>query len=570
MKNSEISRILSMISIYEDMSNGGFKARAYERASRAIDSVAQELSETYNDGGMDALMEIPGIGEGIAQKIVDLLTTGKTKHLEELKQKIPVDVEELSKLEGIGPKSIKVLWEEMKIKNILELEQAARSHEIQKLDGFGEKSEQAILRSIEFYKKHSGRFLLGEMLPLLEDIRKRLDGVPGVKKSIVGGSSRRMKETIGDGDFLVASTEPKTVMDYFSKMPEVIHVYSRGKTKVLAKLENGLDIDLEVVKPKSFGAASQYFTGNKEHNVSLRKIAIKKGWKLNEYGIFKENNYLFGETEEQLYGKLGMDWIPPEMRENVGEIELAKNGKLPSLIPYGSLKGDLQMHSTWSDGTSTILEMANGAKRFGLEYIAITDHSKKVVIAGGLNEEDLQKQGKEIDEANKNADGIKILKGIEVDILKDGTLDFSDNILEKLDVVGASIHSHFNLSPEVQTKRMLRAISNPHVDIFFHPTSRLLQKREPCDFDMEAVASAAKENDTLLEIDSSPARLDLNDEHIAIARKIGCKFVIDSDAHSPQEFEYLRLGIGQARRGWLEKKDVVNTRNLDEFLKSLK
>lgn len=571
MKNSEIARVLYILSVYEDMMEGGFKARAYERASRTIEGLTQELSEVYNRGGVDALMEIPDIGEGIAKKIADLLTKGKTKHLEDMKKKIPVEVEELIELEGVGPKTIKTLWQKLKVKNISDLEKAIKSHKIQKLEGFGEKSELSILRSIEFHQKHSGRFLIGYALPMLEEILARLEKVPHVKRAIIGGSARRMKETIGDADFLVATEKVNDVMDFFSKMPEVIHVYSRGKAKVLVRLKNGMDADLQVVEEKSFGAASQYFTGNKDHNVRMRKIAIEKGWKLNEYGVFKNGDkYLFGSDEKELYEKFGMQWIPPEMRENSGEIEAAMEKKLPDLIDYSDLKGDLQVQSKWSDGANSIQEMAEEARRLGLEYIAITDHSQRLAFASGLDEKKLLKQSSEIDKINKKMKGFTVLKGSEVDILKDGSLDLKDDALKKLDIVGASIHSHFNLSREEQTKRILKAMENPNVDILFHPTGRQIQRRESYDYNMEEVFDKAKETGTVLEIDAFPDRLDLKDEHIRFARKKGCKFSIDSDAHSLKHLPYLKFGIGQARRGWLEKKDVINTFDLEKMLKMLK
>jgi len=570
LKNSEISKVLSIISLYESIQDGGFKSRAYDRASRVIESMSVQISDLYEKDGIKEILKIPGIGEGIGKKIIELITTGKINHLESLKKKIPVKVEELSQLEGVGPKKIKLLWQTLKIKSISDLEKAARNKKIQKLSGFGPRSEEDILRSIQFFKKHRGRFLIGEMLPILHNIEDRLGKVSGVKKVLLCGSTRRMKETIGDGDFLVQSDNPDSVMDFFTKMPEVIHVYSRGSAKVLVRLENGIDVDLQIISKKSFGAASQYFTGNKEHNIRLRKIANKKGWKLNEYGIFDNDEYLFGKTEEQIYRKLGMDWIPPEMRENMGEIEIAQKKKIPDLIEYNSLKGDLQMHSTWSDGTYTILDMAKAAKKFGLEYIAITDHSKQLSIAGGIDEKQLATQSVEIDNVNKKIKGMVVLKGIEVDILKDGSLDFSNKVLQKLDIVGASIHSHFNLPKKEQTKRLLKVIENPYVNILFHPTSRIIQKREPCEFDLDVVFEAAKQNNTLLEIDAAAGRLDLKDDHIRLAKAKGCKFVINSDAHSPGEFEYLTLGIGQARRGWLEKKEVLNTNKLDTFLKLIK
>jgi DNA polymerase (family 10) len=570
MRNSEISRVLAVIAMYENMLDGGFKARAYDKASRIIDSLSEEISHMYERGGLEEILKIHGVGEGIGKKIVELLTTGNLKHLENLKKKIPVNVEELSGLEGIGPKSIKIFWQKLKIKSISELEEAAKNHKIQEISGFGQKSEEEIIRSIEFYKKHRGRFLIGEMLPILEEIEKRLARVSDVKKVLLCGSTRRMKETIGDGDFLVQTDNPKPVIDFFTSMPEVIHVYSRGTAKTLVKLDNGLDADLQIVPTRSFGAACQYFTGNKEHNVRLRKISNEKGWKLNEYGIFKGQEFLYGKTEKEIYHNLGMDWIPPEMRQNVGEIELAQQQKIPKLIKYHSLKGDVQMHSIWSDGSCTISVMAEAAKQFDLEYIAITDHSKRLSIAGGIDEKQLEKQSTEIDKVNQKIKEITILKGIEVDILKDGSLDFSNDILKNLDVVGASIHSHFNLSKKEQTERILKVIENPLVNILFHPTSRLIQKRDPCEFDMDLVFDAAKQNNVILEIDASAGRLDLKDDHIRFAKSRGCKFVIDSDAHSPEEFEFLRLGIGQARRGWLEKKDVINTNSLDKFLKLLK
>jgi DNA polymerase (family 10) len=570
MKNSEISHILYIISIYEDMQDEFFKARSYEKASRVIDSLTEELSDIYKRGGKEALMNIPGIGTAIAEKIEDLLTKGKTEHLERLKKEIPVDVESLIELEGVGPKTIKVLWQKLKIKNIEQLEKAARLHKIQSLPRFGEKSEADILRSIEFRKMHSGRFLLGEMLPLLEDIQKRLEKVKGVKKVILAGSARRMKETIGDADFLIATDDSKAVMDFFQNMPEVHHVYSRGKTKVLVGLRNGMDADLQVVNEKSFGAAAQYFTGNKDHNIAMRKVAISKGLKLNEYGVFSGDKQLCGSNEEEVYKKLGMEWIPPEIRRNRGEIESAQKKNLPNLIPYGSLKGDLQTHTSWTDGTNTLTEMAAAAKAAGLEYIAVTDHSKRLAFANGLDERRLCAQMREIDELNKKLDGFTVLKGIEVDILRDGSLDLPNSSLKSLDIVGASVHSSFNLSREEQTKRMMRAMDNPNVDILFHPTARQIQNRDPIDIDLDMIFDKAVETGTVLEINSMPNRLDLKDDHIRAAKKIGCIFAINSDAHSIRDLSFLKLGIGQARRGWLEKRDVINTLPLDKMLKHLK
>ena len=386
----------------------------------------------------------------------------------------------------------------------------------------------------------------------------------------MSGSVRRMKETIGDADFLVISDNPKRVMDYFVSMPEVIDIIGKGETKSSVKLKTGMDVDVRVVPEESFGAALQYFTGSKDHNVALRRIAQEKGWKLSEYGLFEGEKQIAGRTEEEIYEKLGLQWIPPELRENTGEIEAAKKNKLPKLIGYNDLKGDLQVHSNWTDGVNTIREMAEEAKKLGLEYIVISDHSKSLAMTGGLDEKMLLKQGKEIDAINEQISGIRILKGVELNILKDGSLDISDETLEELDVVSAGIHSQFKQSREEMTSRVLKAIENPNLDILCHPTTREIQKRDPVPLDMDKIIEAAKDNGTILDIDSYPDRLDLKDEYIRKAVEVGAKLGISSDAHSKPHLHYLELGIAQARRGWATAKDIVNTRKIDEFLKLIK
>lgn len=570
MKNFEIAKVLYIISAFEDLKGESFKSRAYQRAAHTIESFDRDVFEIYKQGGTDALMEIPGVGEGIAKKIVELLETGKLKYFEEIKKKLPVDLENLTKIEGVGIKTVKKLYEKLKIKNVEDLEKAAKSGKIRKLEGFGEKSEQDILKGIEFYKKSKGRFLIGYALPILKDVEEKLKNFKYVEKVLIGGSTRRMKETIGDADFLVVSEDPRKVIDFFASMPEIGHVYGKGEHKVLARLKIGLDADLLVIPKKSFGAAMQYFTGNKEHNVTLRKIAISKGWKLNEYGIFKGNKTIAGETEEGVYEILGLRWMPPELRENTGEIEASIKNKLPNLIEYGSLKGDLQQQTKWSDGSNSIEEMAEESRKLGLEYIAISDHTKSLAMAGGLDEKKLMKQKAEIEKLNKKISGIKILSGAEVNIMKDGSLDIDDATLKKLDIVGAAVHSNFNISREEQTKRIIRAIENPNVDILFHPTGRIIQQRDPYEVDLEKIFQAAHDTGTILEIDSLPERLDLKDEHTKKAKEFGCKFSIDSDAHVKSQIRFLELGIAQARRGWCETKDVVNTLPLEKFLKSLK
>jgi DNA polymerase (family 10) len=408
------------------------------------------------------------------------------------------------------------------------------------------------------------------VLPLILEIEQRLRKLPEVTEVVVAGSTRRRKETIGDADLLAISKKPEKVMEFFVSMPEVMHIHGQGKTKSMVKLRNGMDVDLRVVEKESFGAALNYFTGSKDHNVTLRRIAQEKGLKLNEYGLFRGEKRIAGKTEEEVYKALGLAYIPPELRENQGEIEAAKKGELPDLVGYGDIRGDLQTQTTWTDGSNSIEEMAAEAKRLGLEYIAITDHTKSLAMTGGSDERKLLKQMAAIDKINQSLKGIKILKGAEVNINKDGTLDIKDEVLAQLDVVGVAVHSHFNLLRKEMTERITRAMRNPHADILFHPTGRVIQKREPYDVDMDAIIKTAKETGTVLEIDAYPDRLDLKDEHVRKVVQAGVKLVIDSDAHSVNHIRYLEFGIAQARRGWAEKKDVINTKPLKEFLKCLK
>jgi DNA polymerase (family 10) len=570
MKNYDIAKILYNIAIYEDMKGEKFKPRAYEKASRSVEGAKEDLADIYKAGGLQALMELPGIGKNIAKKLEELINTGKLQYYEELKRQTPVDVENLVAIEGVGPKTVKALYEKLRITNVEELEKAATEHRIRNVPGFGEKTEQQILKGIEFFKKSKGRFILGFTLPTLDDICERLRKHESMKKVEMAGSIRRMKETIGDADFLAISDEPSKVMEYFVSMPEVVYVHAKGDTKSMVRLDSGIDCDLRIVPEESFGAALQYFTGNKQHNIELRTIALHKGWKLNEYGLFEGDSQIGGKSEEQIYEKLGMKWIPPELRENRGEIEAAQNNKLPELIGYDSLKGDLQIQTSWTDGRNSILEMAEEARKTGLEYIVITDHTKTLAMAHGLDEERLETQGNEIEQINQTVKGIRVLRGAEVNILKDGSLDVKDYALAKLDVVGAAVHSHFDLSRKEQTARAVSAMQNPNVDILFHPTGRVLKQREAYDVDMEEIIHVAKETDTILEIDAFPDRLDLSDEYIKLAIENECKLSIDSDAHATSQIQFLKFGVAQARRGWAKSDDIVNTLSLEKFLDSLK
>jgi len=547
-----------------------FKPRAYEKVAYTIAALEEPVTEIYKRGGIKALREIPGVGEAIAEKIEEIIQTGRLRYHEELRKETPVDVRGLTAVEGVGPKMVKLLYEKLGVKNVSDLEQVARAGKIRQLPRCGEKLEQKILRGVEFLKTGGGRYPLGVVLPMVLEIEGRLGDLPEIEQVVVAGSIRRRRETVGDADILAISRKPEKVMDFFVSMPEVMHVHGKGPTKTMVKLKNGMDMDLRVVERESFGAALCYFTGSKDHNVVLRRIAQDRDLKLNEYGLFRGSKRIAGKTEEEIYKALGLSFVPPEMRENQGEIEAAKNGALPELVGYQDLRGDLQTQTTWTDGANSIEEMAGEAKNLGLEYIAITDHTKSLAMTGGSDEKKLLQQMAAIDKVNESLKGFRILKGAEVNINKDGTLDIEDEVLAQLDDVGIAVHSHFNLPRREMTQRIVRAMRNPHADILFHPTGRVIQKREPYDVDMDTVMKNAKETGTVLEVDAYPERLDLKDEYIRKAVEAGVKLVIDSDAHSINHIRFLEFGIAQARRGWAEKKDIINTQPLKEFLRCLK
>ena len=555
----------------EEDPNVQFRARAYYRAADTIASLSENVTDIYDKYGVNGLLEIPSVGKAIASKIEEYLKGGKIQHLEELKAKVPIDLDELYGIEGIGPKTIKMFYDKLQIKNLDDLEKAATEGKLKTLPGFTEKKEQDIFKRIEFFKRGKGRLIIGEVYPLVKQIEKRLQHIAGVKNAVAAGSIRRMKETIGDIDYLVAANDPKRVIDFFVKMPEVQEILGMGQAKAFVKLASGIDADLLVVPEESWGAALQYFTGSKEHSVQLRKIAISKGFRLNEWGVFKGDKRIAGATEEEVYKTLGLQWIPPEMRENAGEIELGRQDKVPKLVEYGSLKGDLQVHSENSDGTATIEEMARGAKAFGLDYIAITDHTKSLKLAGGLEEQELLEQADKISQLNDRLrEEFRILSSAEVNIMKDGSLDIPNTVLDKLDIVGAAIHSHFNLPIETQTERLIKAAKNPSVDILFHPTGRLINRRAGYLVDIEKLIDVAKDTNTVLEIDAHYDRLDLKDEYVRMAVRNGVKLVIDSDAHHPIHYSFLTFGIAQARRGWAMRSDILNTLPADKLLNALK
>lgn len=572
--NKAIADILyEMASLYE-MLGVQFKPAAYEKAALNIESHAREIADIYRDGGVKALDDIPGVGSGIAKHIQDLLETGHFREYEELKKKMPVKVNDLTAVEGIGPKTVQKLWKELGIRNLDDLEKAAKKGKLRELAGFGKKSEERILKGIEFLQSASGRSILGFVLPDLESLERTIAKFPEVDRVTIAGSVRRYKETIGDVDILVTSEQPEKIMQRFIRLPDVSHVYGHGETKTNVRLTSGLDADLRVVPAESWGAALCYFTGSKAHNIALRNIAIKKGWKLNEYGIYKDKKQLAGKTEQDLYKKLGLDYVEPELREDRGEITAAQQHRLPTLIGYDDLRGDLQTQTNWTDGKHSIEAMALAAEQAGLEYIVITDHTRSLAVANGLDEKGLRRQMKAIDRVNstlsKKGHKITVLKGAEVNILKDGSLDIEDDVLAELDVVGAAIHSHFDLARKQQTDRILAAMENPHVDIIFHLTTRLINRRRPIDLDLEKIIKAAKKTRTVMEIDAYPDRLDINDEIIRDCIDSGVKLAIDSDAHATAHFSYLKFGIAQARRGWAKKEDVINCWPLTKMMDYLK
>jgi DNA polymerase (family 10) len=571
MTNHDVANLLREMGLFLDMQGVAFKPRAYEKAAYAVEALDRPLLEIYETGGVKALAAIPSVGKGIAERIEELIKTGRVKDHENLRRQTPVDVLALTAIEGVGPKMVKALYDELGVRNVADLERLARAGEIRRLPHFGEKTEQRILKGIGFLKQGTGRQPLGLVLPLVHEIERRLRELPAVQNVSVAGSIRRRKETIGDADFLVVSKQPEKVMAFFVKMPEVAHVHGQGSTKTMVRLENGMDADLRVVDGKSFGAALAYFTGSKDHNVALRRIAQDKGLKLNEYGLFRGEQAIPTRSEKDVYAALGLAYIPPELRENTGEIEAARTGTLPRLIEPGDLRGDLQIQTTWTDGSNSIEEMAAAAKELGRDYIAITDHTRGLAMTGGSDERQLLEQMKAIKALNKRLKGIRVLTGAEVNINRDGSLDIADAVLAKLDVVGVAVHSHFHLPREEMTRRIIRAMEHPHADILFHPTGRVLMKREPYDLDIDAIIRAAKRTGTLLEIDALPDRLDLKDEHVRKAVQAGVLLAIDSDAHHVHHLRCIDdFGVAVARRGWATKKDVANTRPLAGFLRCLK
>lgn len=558
MTNAEIARVLERLAIRLEIEGANpFRVRAYREGARVVSEQAEPMTALAATPG--ALEALKGIGKDLAGKIRDLAGTGRTELDDELRAKIPDAVVDFTDLQGLGPKRVKTLFETLGIRDREALEQAAKDGKLRGLPGFGEKVEQNVLKALATASQFAGRMLLADAWPLAHALRERVAAVKGVKQAELAGSFRRRRETIGDLDLLVTGGDGEAVMDAFAGHDSVLEVIGRGDTKCSVRLKGGLQVDLRVVPAASFGAALMYFTGSKQHNIELRKLAIDKGWSLNEYGLTKGEKTLAARTEEEVYAKLGLAWIPPELREANGELELARADALPKLIELDDLRGDLHMHTTRSDGRDSIDGMVEAAIARGYEYVAITEHSKALAMANGFDAARVRKSVGEIEAARRRHAGITILHGLEVDILADGALDLDDETLALLDWVIVSIHSKFDMTPEAATARAVRAVSNPHVHAFGHPSGRLIGSREGVPFDIDAVAAAAKAHGVCLEINASPDRLDLNDAHARAAKARGCRFVIDTDAHAAAQLEQMKFGVFQARRAGLTAADVLNT-----------
>jgi DNA polymerase (family 10) len=565
VQNAEIAAMFDQAAeLLEIRGENQFRVRAYRRAARTIEGLPQSVKSMLA-AGRD-LSELPGIGKDLAGKIAEIVKTGHFKLLDSLKKKLPGEIGEMAALPGLGPKRIKLLYDKLKVRTLNDLRRVIKSGRVREIKGFGPTIEKKIVEALG-KPKAPGRFKLSVAEAEAEALVANLSGSGRV---VVAGSYRRRRDTVGDLDVLVTAKDGAAVGDKLAAYENVAEVLAHGPTRTTVVLRSGLQVDVRAVPEESYGAALMYFTGSKAHNIALRNIAVDRGWKLNEYGLFSGKRRIAGATEEDVYKRLGLAFIPPEMREDRGEVQLAKAGKLPRLVTVSDIRGDLHVHSDWTDGTKTIEEMARAAQARGYSYMALTDHSRRVAMAHGLDPTRLSRQIKEVDRLNEKLRGFRILKGIEVDILKDGTLDLPDTSLAKLDVVVAAVHSHFDLSRKVQTDRMIRAMENPYVSILAHPTGRLIGEREPYELDMDQLTTAAHDLGCVIEVNAEPDRLDLNDTHIHIAKEKGVKLAISTDAHSVDALACMRFGVDQARRGWLTADDVINTRSLPDLLALLR
>lgn len=565
MKNIDLAKVLYEIADILELKNVKWKPIAYRKAAVRIENYGSDICDIAKKG-ISQLTKIDDIGEGTAKKIIEFCKTGKVKKLEELKKSIPKGMETLLDVRGLGPKKIHALHEKLNVSNISDLKKKITEHRVSKLSGFGSRTEENLNESIKNYELNKKRYLLNFATMTSEEIILVLNNINGVEKVCVAGSLRRGKETIGDIDILVSTRQNKSVTDAFLKYREIKSVLEKGKTKVSVILKSGPQVDIRLIDPSAFGAAEQYFTGNKEHNIKLREIAISKGLKLNEYGLFLGNKLICSKTEKEIYSSLGLKIVPPELRENTIEFNLKR---VPKLIELKDIKGDFHIHTNYSDGANTLFSMVKEAEKKGYEYIAITDHSITRAISNGLDAERLKEQHKIIDKINKKSK-IRVLKSCEVDILSDGTLDYNDKILKKTDIVVAAVHSGFKNSEKIQTERIIKALENKYVDILAHPTGRLINSRAPYEINLDEVYNAAKKNKVLLEVNSHPTRLDLNDINIHKAIEAGVNLAINTDSHSISDLDNMRYGVITARRGFCTKKTVVNSFSLKDLPKYFK
>ena len=537
-----------------------FRIRAYRNAARTLGELPQEARALLEKG--EDLTRLPGIGDDLADKVREIVDTGRSSLLERLRRELPPAVTELLQIPGLGPKRVKALYHDLAVQTVEQLYRAARDGRIRALPGFGEKTELNILQAVEAHVSQARRFKLAVAAQYADALAAHLGAASGVEQVIVAGSFRRMRETVGDLDILVTAAADSPVMQRFTAYDEVADVLSAGSTRASVVLRSGLQVDLRVVAHQAYGAALHYFTGSKAHNIAIRRIAQKLGLKVNEYGVFRGDTRIAGEDEASVYRSVGLPWIPPELREDRGEIEAAREGRLPKLVEFSDLRGDLHAHTKATDGHDSLRDMALAAKAMGLDYVAITEHSRRLTVAHGLDPLRLARQCDEIDRLNAELDGITLLKGIEVDILDDGSLDLPDDVLGRLDLVVGAVHSQFHLSRAKQTERILRAMDHSHFTLLAHPSGRLIEQRDPYDVDMLRIIRHARSRGCFLELNAHPDRLDLLDTHCQMAKEEGVLVSINSDAHSTFDFANLRYGVGQARRGWLEKDDVLNTRPL--------
>ncbi len=568
--NNDIADIFSEFAdLLEIKGANPFRIRAYRNAARTITGQSKNINDMVR-GGED-LTCLPGIGKDLAAKIKEIVETGELSKLNDLKKELPDGLSKLMNIQGLGPKKIKVLFHDLGITSVKGLKKAAQDHRLRELEGFGDKTEQNILGEIERFeeekRKHGGkeRIKLFRAEQIAENYREYLEKYEEAEKVQIAGSYRRRRETVGDLDILAVCGKETGLMDHFVEYEDVVKIISKGKTKSSVLLRTGLQVDLRVIQPESYGAALLYFTGSKDHNIAVRKIGVGKNLKINEYGVFKGDKRIAGKTESEVYKTVGLPYIEPELREDRGEIGAAQKGNLPKLVELDDIRGDLHMHTRYSDGRFTIKEMAEAAQNKRYEYIAISDHSRHLTVARGLDEKRLTKQMKEIDKLNQELKDIRILKSIELDILEDGSLDLPDEILKDLDLVLCSVHYKFNLSMEKQTNRILKAMDNPYVNIICHPSGRLINERPPYEVNMEKLIKSAKERSCCMELNAHPDRLDLNDIYCKMAKEEGVKVAVSTDAHTQNDLDFMRFGVGQARRGWLEPGNVLNTRDWKEL-----